>query len=237
MKIQVGTSGYAFKEWKDAFYPEKISAQAMLGFYAERLRAVEINYTLYHLPTPGVLAAWAAKVPDDFAFALKASQIITHRKHLHQAAEETEFFFQSLESLGQKAGPVLFQFPPFFHDNPALLAEYLPLLPAGRHCAFEFRHPSWLRPEILDLLRANGCSLCLADTDGNPLTELISTADWDYPRLRRADYSETELGQWLARIKVQPWQSACVFFKHEDETRAAIGPKMAMHFQQLAGTH
>jgi uncharacterized protein YecE (DUF72 family) len=235
VKIKVGTSGYGFKEWKGAFYPEKISAKAMLGFYAERLRAVEINYTFYHLPTPGVLTAWAAQVPDDFAFALKASQIITHRKRLHQAAEETEFFFQSLESLGEKAGPVLFQFPPFFHANPAVLAEYLPLLPAGRQCAFEFRHPSWLVPEILDLLRAHGCSLCLADTDENPVGELISTADWGYLRLRRANYSEAELGQWLARIQAQPWQSAYVFFKHEEEAQAAIGPKMAMHFQQLAG--
>lgn len=235
MKISVGTSGYGFKEWKGAFYPEKIPAKAMLSFYAERLSTVEINYTFYHLPTPAVLSGWAEQVPDGFAFALKASQVITHRKRLHQAEEETEFFFQSLAALGPKAGPVLFQFPPFFHANPERLAAYLPLLPAGRKCAFEFRHPSWLVPEILDLLRAHGHSLCLADTDENPLTELTGTTDWGYLRLRRADYSEAELGQWLARIQAQPWQTAYVFFKHEDEADAAKGTKMAMYFRQLAG--
>lgn len=235
MQIHVGTSGYAFKEWKGAFYPEKIPAKAMLGFYAQRLSAVEINYTFYHLPTPAVLGGWAAQVPDGFAFALKASQVITHRKRLRQAAEETGFFFQSLAALGNKAGPVLFQFPPFFHADPTALKEYLPLLPADRRCAFEFRHPSWLVPEILELLRAHGHSLCLADTDEQPLKELVSTADWGYLRLRRGDYSEAELGQWLARIRAQPWRNAYLFFKHEDETQAAKGPKMAMDFRQLAG--
>lgn len=91
-------------------------------------------------------------------------------------------------------------------------------------------------PEVLDLLRAHGCSLCLADTDENPITELSSTAGWGYLRLRRADYSEAELGQWLARIRAQPWQSAYVFFKHEDEAQEAKGPKMAMRFRQLAGS-
>lgn len=235
MKIHVGTSGYAFKEWQGAFYPEKIPAKAMLGFYAERLRTVEINYTFYHLPTPEVLGGWAARVPDGFSFALKASQIITHRKRLRQAEAETAFFFQSLAALGNKAGPVLFQFPPFFHADPAILAAYLPLLPAGRRCAFEFRHPSWLVPEVMALLRAHGHSLCQADTDENPLSELISTADWGYLRLRRTDYSEAELGRWLARIQAQPWRNAYLFFKHEDDARAAKGPKRAIYFQQLAG--
>lgn len=146
MQIHVGTSGYGFKEWKGAFYPDKIPAKTMLGFYAERLSAVEINYTFYHLPTPAVLAAWAEQVPDGFTFALKASQVITHRKRLRQADEETAFFFQSLEALGRKMGPVLFQFPPYFHADPAALAAYLPLLPAGRRCAFEFATPpGWCR--------------------------------------------------------------------------------------------
>jgi uncharacterized protein YecE (DUF72 family) len=132
-------------------------------------------------------------------------------------------------------GPVLFQFPPSFHANRAALEAFLPLLPAKRKSAFEFRHPSWFAPEILELLRDHGCSLCLADTDENPVEEIISTASWGYLRLRRSKYSPAELKQWLARIKAQPWQSAFVFFKHEEEAEEAKGPEMAMHFQQLAG--
>lgn len=235
MKIYVGTSGYGHKEWKGTFYPEKIPAKAMLGFYATRLGAVEINYTYYHMPTQGILFDWAAQVPADFAFALKASQVITHRKRLHQVEEETKYFFSTLAALEQKAGPVLLQFPPSFHANPAALAAFLPLLPARRKCAFEFRHPSWLAPKILELLRQHGCSLVLADTEENPVGELITTATWGYLRLRRDNYTPAELAQWLSRIQAQPWESAYVFFKHEEAAQEAKGPEMAMHFQQLAG--
>lgn len=235
MKIYVGTSGYGHKEWKGAFYPEKISPKAMLGFYAERLGAVEINYTYYHMPTQGVLAGWAAQVPADFAFALKASQIITHRKRLRQVEEETEYFFSTLAALDRKMGPVLFQFPPSFHANHTALEAFLPLLPAKRKSAFEFRHPSWFAPEIIELLREHGCSLCLADTDENPVEELVSTASWGYLRLRRSNYSPAELKHWLARIEAQPWESAYVFFKHEEEAGEAKGPELALRFQELAG--
>jgi len=235
MKIYVGTSGYGHKEWKGIFYPEKISPKAMLGFYGEHLGAVEINYTFYHMPTQGILFDWASQVPADFSFALKASQVITHRKRLRQVEEEIKYFFSTLAALEQKMGPVLFQFPPSFHANRAALAAFLPLLPAKRKCAFEFRHPSWDTPEILDLLREHGCSLVMADTEENPVGELISTASWGYLRLRRGNYSPAELEQWLTRIKAQPWESAFVFFKHEEEAQEAKGPELAMYFQQLAG--
>ncbi len=66
MDFHVGTSGYAYKEWKGEFYPEKVSSREMLGFYSERLGAVEINNTFYHMPTESVLTSWARQVPDDF---------------------------------------------------------------------------------------------------------------------------------------------------------------------------
>ena len=235
MKIHVGTSGYGHKEWKGIFYPEKISPKEMLRFYAERLGAVEINYTYYHMPTERVLASWAEQVPDGFAFALKASQVITHRKRLRKVEEETEYFFSSLAALDRKMGPVLFQFPASFHVDRAALKDFLPLIPVHRQCAFEFRHSSWIDPEILDLLRDKGCSLCLADTDENPAEEIISTAAWGYLRLRRSDYTAADLEKWLERILTQPWQSAFVFFKHEEKAEEAKGPEIAMHFQQLAG--
>jgi uncharacterized protein YecE (DUF72 family) len=235
VKIHVGTSGYGHKEWKGVFYPAGIAAKEMLRFYAERLGAVEINYTYYHLPTESVLAAWAEQVPADFSFALKASRIITHRKRLRKVAEETGYLFRALAALGPKLGPVLFQLPASFPANRAALADFLPLIPAGRLCAFEFRHPSWLVPEILELLRDKGCSLCLADTDENPVGELVNTTDWGYLRLRRAAYPPAKLAGWLTKIRAQPWRRAFVFFKHEEEGREAQGPELAMRFQQLAG--
>lgn len=230
MKIRVGTSGYGYKEWKGLFYPEKIAAREMLGFYAQRLGVVEINYTFYHMPTAKVLGSWAAQVPEDFAFALKAPQLITHRKRLREVEEETDYFFRTLDVLDQKMGPALFQFPTSFRADRRLLADFLALVPENRLCAFEFRSPSWLTPEILDLLREKGCSLCMADTDEQPVEAIISTASWGYLRLRRSDYGEAGLARWRERILAQPWQQAFVFFKHEEEAR---GPAMAMHFRKL----
>ena len=156
MKIHVGTSGYGYKEWKGKFYPEKISPGEMLRFYSERLGAVEINNTFYHMPTESVLRSWAEQVPEDFVFALKAPQVITHLKRLRNVDEETEYLFRTLSVLGQKLGPVLFQFPKSFQANLPALEDFLALIPGKIPCAFEFRSPAWFDDEILDLLRAKG---------------------------------------------------------------------------------
>jgi uncharacterized protein YecE (DUF72 family) len=232
MKIYVGTSGYRYKEWKGKFYPEKIPPKEMLRFYSERLRAVEINNTFYHMPTEGVLASWAEQVPDDFIFAFKAPQVITHLKRLRNAGGETEYLFRTLSVLDKKLGPVLFQFPGSFHADYPAMKEFLDLVPDNISCAFEFRHPSWLDGETPELLRKRGYSLCTADTDEDPANDIISTATWGYLRLRRSDYTDAGLSQWMERVRSQKWKKAFVFFKHEE---GAKGPEMAVRFHELAG--
>lgn len=231
MKIRVGTSGFGYKEWKGSFYPEKISPHEMLHFYGERLQAVEINYTFYHMPTVAGLTDWAEQVPDDFTFSLKAPQVITHLKLLRHVEEEIHYFFRTLALLGRKAGPPLFQLPGSFRAKPEVLEAFLALIPENRPCAFEFRSKSWLKKEILDLLRAKGHSLCTADSDEKPADEIISTSPLGYLRLRRSDYTEADLSLWLERILAQKWEEAFVFFKHEDEAK---GPELAKRFQELA---
>jgi uncharacterized protein YecE (DUF72 family) len=122
---------------------------------------------------------------------------------------------------------VLFQFPKSFHADRPALEEFLPLIPGTVSCAFDFRSPSWHDGEILDLLRKKGCSWCIEDTDENPVSEVISTATWGYLRMRRSDYTDADLSQWVEKIRSQKWDRAFVFFKHED------GPAMAMRFQEL----
>lgn len=237
MKIQVGTSGYAYKEWKGTFYPEKISPKEMLRFYGERLNAVEINYTFYHMPTERVLAPWADQVPDGFAFALKASQVITHLKQLRNVEEETDYFFRTVSVLKEKLGPILFQFPKSYHarKNISALEEFLPLIPENVPCAFDFRSPTWLDAGMPDLLAKRGFSLCIEDTDDNRSPEIVSTASWGYLRLRRTDYTEADLSRWLERIRAQRWERVFVFFKHEEEgTGSAAGPDGALRFRELA---
>jgi uncharacterized protein YecE (DUF72 family) len=237
MEIHVGTSGYAYKEWKGIFYPEKISPKAMLRFYAERLDAVEINYTFHHMPTERVLSSWAEQAPDGFSFALKAPQVITHLKQLRNVEEECDYFFRTAAVLGAKLGPVLFQFPKSFRANKNIeaLEAFLALIPGGVPCAFEFRSPTWLDAGMPELLRARGHSLCVADTDESPAVEIVGTAPWGYLRLRRAEYTAAELARWLERIRGERWERAFVFFKHEEEeTRQAAGPDLALRFRALA---
>jgi uncharacterized protein YecE (DUF72 family) len=231
MKIHVGTSGYGYDEWKGKFYPEKISPREMLRFYSERLGAVEINNTFYRMPKERVLASWAEQVPGDFVFALKAPQVITHLKRLRNVDEEIDYLFRTLSVLDRKLGPVLFQFPKSFNTDHAVLKDFLDLIPVNISCAFEFRSPSWLDVEILDLLRKRGCSLCIANADENPAKEIISTASWGYLRLRRSDYTDADLSQWMEKILSQKWEKAFVFFKHEEDAK---GPEMAMRFRELA---
>jgi uncharacterized protein YecE (DUF72 family) len=233
MKIHVGTSGYSYKEWKGKFYPEKISPKEMLRFYSGRLTTVEINNTFYHMPRESVLTSWAEQVPDDFVFALKAPQVITHLKKLRNVSEETEYLFRTLSVLDRRLGPVLFQFPKSFRADRPALQDFLGLIPKDMACAFEFRSPSWLDDEILALLRKRGSSLCIADTDENPANEIMGTAPWGYLRLRRSDYTDADLSQWLERILSQKWEKAFVFFKHEEDD--AKGPEAAVRFRDLAG--
>lgn len=230
MKIHVGTSGYGYKEWKGKFYPEKIPPGEMLRFYSQRLGTVEINNTFYRMPKEGIVAAWAEQVPDDFVFVVKAPQIITHMKQLKNAGGETEYLFRSLLVLGRKLGPVLFQLPKSFRADRPALEGFLPLIPVNMPCAFEFRSPSWLDPEILDLLRKRNFSLCISDTDENPASDIISTAPWGYLRLRRTDYTYADLSKWKSKILEQKWERAFVFFKHEDEAK---GAEMAMRFREI----
>jgi uncharacterized protein YecE (DUF72 family) len=233
MSIHVGTSGYGYKEWKGIFYPEKIKPGEMLRFYSERLTSVETNNTFYHMPTRSVLASWAGQVPDGFIFAIKAPQVITHLKRLRNVEEETGYLFSTLTVLERKLGPVLFQFPKSFRADKAALEDFLRMVPVHVSCAFEFRSPSWANAEIWDVLRKGGYSLCISDTDEDPAHEIISTASWGYLRLRRSDYTDADLSEWIERIRSQTWERAFVFFKHEEEAK---GAEMALRFRELAGS-
>jgi len=232
MIIYAGTSGYSYKEWKGHFYPEKLPAGDMLSFYAQRLGAVEINNTFYRLPKESVLDGWAAQVPEDFRFSIKASRRITHFKRLKQTDDETAYLLRVLGTLGPMLGVVLFQLPPNFKKDLPRLESFLDLLPPRAPTAFEFRHQSWFADDVVAVLKDRGCALCLADTDDGDPPPLVDTGSLGYLRLRRADYSDEDLRAWADRIEEQAWDRVFVFFKHEDE---AAGPRMAQRFLELVG--
>ncbi len=231
MTLHVGTSGYSYKEWKGSFYPEKIPAKEMLNYYSQRLSTVEINATFYRMPQTSMLENWKEQVPGTFRFSLKASQRITHFKRLKEVTDETKYFLETASVLGDQLGVVLFQMPPNMKKDLPRLETFLTQLPPETPAAFEFRHPTWFEDDVLELLRSQNRPLVVSDTDDLPTSHVDKTADWGYLRLRRVNYSEENLVDWVARIREQNWRETFVFFKHEDE---GTGPKLAAQFIQLA---
>lgn len=235
--VLAGASGYAYRPWKGPFYPADLKDKEMLRFYGERLRTVEINNTFYRMPKREVLEAWAAEVPDDFLFAIKASRRITHLSRLKGVDDPLSFLLENVGVLGERMGPLLFQLPPHLKADLDRLQRFFDLLPEGRQVAMEFRHPSWFEPPLVDMLRGRGVALCFVERENSegedvPLeVPFEPTGGFGYLRLRKDDYADDELRGWLDRIRAQPWTAAYVYFKHEDEGAA---PKLALRLMELA---
>ncbi len=228
MQIFTGTSGFSYKEWKGAFYPVGLKNADMLSYYASRLPAVEINNTFYRLPRVSVLESWAGAVPPDFRFILKASRMITHFRRLKEVEDVTGYLLETARSLGDKLGVILFQLPPHFRKDVDRLRHFVAILPEDIRFTFEFRHREWFDDDVFEVLASRNMAVCTADAEGRP-TDLVSTADWGYLRLRRSDYSAAEQEDWAGRISEQSWRAVYVMFKHED---AAGGPNMAEAFRE-----
>lgn len=230
MRILAGTSGYAFKEWKGAFYPDELKSDAWLGYYATKFPAVEINNTFYRLPKESVLRDWASQVPEEFTFAIKASQRITHFMRLKpECADALEFLLRNTAALGSRLGPLLFQLPPNMQKDVGRLRGFLGLLPPDRRFAVEFRHESWFDDEVFAALREHDVAMVVAEQE-EFRCPVAATATWGYLRLHRADYTESALGDWAKCVATQRWGEAYVFFKHDEDAGGGSGPTAVSAF-------
>ena len=222
MKLLAGTSGYAFKEWKGNFYPAELKDDGMLGYYASRFATVEINNTFYRLPKESVLREWAAQVPEQFTFAVKASQRITHYARLkEESADLVDYLLKTTSALGSRLGPILFQLPPNLKKDINRLRGFLGLLPSDRRFVFEFRHESWFDEEVFTAMRDHDIAMCIAEQDDFKCP-VVCTATWGYLRLHRLDYDEAALAEWARCVTGQAWTDAYVYFKHDEG--AGSGP-------------
>jgi uncharacterized protein YecE (DUF72 family) len=221
MTALVGTSGYQYTAWRGTFYPEKLPPPKMLQFYAERFSTTEINYTFNRIPNGKTIEGWASATPEQFRFGLKAPQRITHISKLQNCGEYTEIFQRVILGLGSKLGPVLFQLPPTFKKDAALLNDFLASLSSEIRVAFEFRHASWFDDEIFGHLKDRKAALCIAET-GDFAAPRIATTDFGYLRLRREDYKQEDIVRWAKFLEAQKerWSHAFVYFKHEDSGSA-----------------
>jgi uncharacterized protein YecE (DUF72 family) len=223
--LYAGTSGFAYASWKPAFYPAKLPANRFLSHYASRLNCVEINYTFRRLPAASTLQTWVEATPPGFVFAVKANMRITHIHRLKNAEQATELFFRMIDPLrtSRRLGPVLFQLPPAMKCDVGLLRDYLSLLPEGLRYAFEFRHTSWLADETYAALRERNVSLCVAESERLEVPEVI-TADFVYYRLRKPDYSDSDIESFAARSQelLATGRDLYLMFKHEETPEGAM---------------
>ena len=216
-RILVGTSGFAYKEWKGVFYPADLSAKKYLAYYAEHFRTTEINNTFYRMPTAQLCEGWYPEVPDDFRFTLKLSQRITHFKRLKNVDSEMDFFLNSAACLKEKLGPILVQLPPNYKKNIEVLEEFLEKFAHQAKLAFEFRHETWFDDELFALLRKYNTAFGVVEKeDGEAgVTPREVTGSFVYMRLRKGEYSNDEMLDWARWIRAQTIPVYC-YLKHDE---------------------
>jgi uncharacterized protein YecE (DUF72 family) len=213
-EIRIGISGWRYAPWRGVLYPKGLRQKDELAYAARRFRSIEIHGTFYGPQRPATFERWAAETPDDFIFSVKAPRFITHIKRLREPkAPLANFLASGLLKLGPKLGPVLWQFPPNFRYDRALIEPFLALLPhdteaagklAARHDdrvkqvslspeakrpmrhAIEIRHESFIDPDFIRLLRDYEVALVCADTVEWPRLMDLSS-DFVYCRLHGSE--------------------------------------------------
>lgn len=207
--IRTGIGGWTFEPWRGVFYPEGLTQKKELEFASRQLGAIEINGTYYSGFKPATFAGWAASVPDGFVFAVKASRYCTNRKILAEAGESVaKFVGQGIVELGDRLGPILWQFMATKKFDAEDFGAFLKLLPAAhegvklRH-AVQVRHESFAVPQFVAMCRDAGVAIVYAHSPEYPAIADI-TGDFVYARLESGEddnpfcYPEAELDRWAA---------------------------------------
>ena len=205
--IRVGIGGWTFAPWRGVFYPPGLPQARELEYAGQHLTSIEINGTFYGSQKPESFRRWAAETPDDFVFSVKGPRFTTHRKVLAEAGESIERFFNSgVRELGNKLGPVLWQFAPFKKFEPEDFSAFLAMLPNNVRHVVEVRHASFVTPEFVTLARKAAVAIALVESDKHPPID-ENTADFSYARLEKTrqdiatGYSKPDLRKLAARAR------------------------------------
>jgi len=211
-RIRIGVGGWTFEPWRGIYYPDGLKQKDELAYMSDRLTAIEVNGTYYGSQKPETFAKWAAETPPGFVFSLKGSRFCTNRRVLAEAGESVERFVdQGISELGDKLGPILWQFAPTKKFDPDDFEAFLALLPqkieglALRHCV-EVRNDSFVTPAFPALLRKHKVANVYADHGTYPEIADV-TADFVYARLQTGSddvetaYPPKVLDQWADRFK------------------------------------
>jgi uncharacterized protein YecE (DUF72 family) len=223
--VRVGCSGWQYEDWRGRLYPEGLGQPRWLERYAEEFDTVEVNSTFYRLASRDAVARWVEQTPDGFLFAAKASRYLTHVRRLRELRQGIHRYYERIMPLveSDKLGPIVWQLPPNFRRDDAVLEAALNELPPGRHC-IEFRHETWFVEDVYALLREHDAALVIGDHPRWPFQAHELTADWTLVRLhhghrgRRGNYSETELSEWASKLSgVRREAELYVYFNNDWE--------------------
>jgi uncharacterized protein YecE (DUF72 family) len=219
MGLYVGTSGWAYREWKPDFYPADVPRRRFLGHYSSQLTACEINGTFYRLQLDTTLERWRQATSRSFKFSTKAHRGLTHARGGIAPDESRrallDRFLRSVALLGPQLGVVLWQFPPRKHRDDAALDELLATLPTHVHHAFEFRHESWDAPHVREQVAASGGTVCISEVAGD-VPAALPPGPFGYVRLRADRYSEDARTRWLKMLEHEAMdRDVFAFTKHE----------------------
>ena len=230
--IRAGMGGWTFEPWENSFYPEKLSKAKQLHYASRQVPTIEVNGTYYSTFKPNTFAKWASESPDGFTFSLKAIRFATNRRVLAEAGESVERFLGSgVSELGDKLGPILWQFAPTKKFDADDFGGFLKLLPDKqdgvklRH-AVEVRNDSFIVPEFVALARKHNVAIVYADHEKYPAIADV-TGDFIYARLQTGEdeiatcYAPSGLDAWAARAKIWAEGKAPVDLPRADPSHEA----------------
>ncbi len=222
--VYVGLSGFSYPRWKGEFYPKEMKSEEFLTYYSQHLNSVEINSSFYASPNAAIVKTWAAKTNERFRFAFKASRQITHILKLGNGSSEVaDKLSKTLDLLGPRRGPVLFQLPPYSKQDHKLLDEFLSKTSGIKNRVFEFRHQSWLQGPTYQLLEKHEAGFCIAETeDMGPAFQV--TGGLAYFRLRKESYDTNAIDQWAEKIRemTKGLQECFAYLRHDETGENAI---------------
>jgi len=258
--LRIGTSAFTAAGWESAFYPAGMKPADYLSYYATKFNTVEVDSTFYRTPTVGTVYGWERKTPTGFLLAAKIPQLITHEKVLQDCDADLKQFLETMDLMGDKLGPLLFQFGYFnktaFKSGKEFLARlepFLKKLPKGHRFALEIRNKQWLSVEFFDLLRTHKVAYALIDQAWMPrVSEIFEkfdpiTADFTYVRLlgdRKGIEQKTKV--WDKVIvdrsrELMSWVNVCQrtirrgvsVFVYANNHYAGFAPATVEQFQKL----
>ncbi len=237
MHVHIGTSGWNYRHWKGAFYPEGLKPQEWLHFYAEQFKTVELNVTFYRSIKPETFEKWRSTVPAGFLFSAKMSRYVTHIKRLKAEQESMLRFFESISVLADKLGVILIQLPPSLKFDAELLPGFFGRLDPRFKYALEARNATFVCDRLFSLLNEWNIAWCISDTAGRyPYYEAV-TAEFVYVRLHGSEklyassYSDDQLK--AVRDKIIGWgREAFIYF---DNDFGGFAPRNARSLMGLFG--